>query len=270
MDADPGRECCATRSFGPPAERPAVRMRQAFTRPRTMAAANARRKIEINSKSRTDPQGQADHGVCEIAPMQVTPFHRLKAVLPRSASFVYYLASPTSAGRRASPTSPIDPRRGLDERRSCPCALCQTPIKSMFVLRALSQPAPVEPHDNSGRRLDEVGDQSKRVGVPGLAMPLQLAHDRLPTYERPRLRPTLRRPQDDLAGERSRKASISSAFHAANPTRTTSTFSCDIARAVSRRLRSRRERLAPTAPRLRGLLARRYSKASTTATIFGM
>jgi hypothetical protein len=32
-----------------------------------------------------------------------------------------------------------------------------------------------------------------------------------------------------------------------------STFSCDIARAVSRRLRSRRERLAPTAPRLRGL-----------------
>ena len=34
--------------------------------------------------------------------------------------------------------------------------------------------------------------------------------------------------------------------------RTISTFSCDIARAVSRRLRSRRERLAPTAPRLRG------------------
>jgi hypothetical protein len=33
--------------------------------------------------------------------------------------------------------------------------------------------------------------------------------------------------------------------------RTTCTFSCDIARAVSRRLRSRRERLAPTAPRLR-------------------
>src|SRR3954451_24938912 len=33
--------------------------------------------------------------------------------------------------------------------------------------------------------------------------------------------------------------------------RTISTFSCDIARAVSRRLRSRRERLAPTAPWLR-------------------
>jgi hypothetical protein len=34
---------------------------------------------------------------------------------------------------------------------------------------------------------------------------------------------------------------------------TISTFSCDIARAVSRRLRDRRERLVPTAPRLRGL-----------------
>ena len=39
------------------------------------------------------------------------------------------------------------------------------------------------------------------------------------------------------------------------PMRTISTFSCDIARAVSRRLRSRRERLAPTGPRLRGRLA---------------
>src|SRR3954469_3230856 len=34
-------------------------------------------------------------------------------------------------------------------------------------------------------------------------------------------------------------------FHASNEARTISTFSCDIARAVSPRLRSRRERLTP-------------------------
>ena len=47
-------------------------------------------------------------------------------------------------------------------------------------------------------------------------------------------------------------ASRSPRLNASKPGRTISTFSCDIARAVSRRLRSRRERLAPTAPRLRG------------------
>ena len=47
-------------------------------------------------------------------------------------------------------------------------------------------------------------------------------------------------------------ASMSPAFHASTWALTTSTFSCDIARAVSRSLRTRRERLAPTAPRLRG------------------
>ena len=45
--------------------------------------------------------------------------------------------------------------------------------------------------------------------------------------------------------------------------RTISTFSCDIARAVSRRLRSRRERLAPTGPRLRGPLRGRGSSDVT-------
>src|SRR4051794_40250716 len=39
---------------------------------------------------------------------------------------------------------------------------------------------------------------------------------------------------------------------ASNAARTISTFSCDITRAVSRRLRSRRERLAPTGSGLRG------------------
>jgi hypothetical protein len=47
--------------------------------------------------------------------------------------------------------------------------------------------------------------------------------------------------------------------------RTISTFSCDIARAVSRRLRSRRERLAPTARRRRGLRLR-YGSCPTRRT----
>src|SRR5687767_3389212 len=47
-------------------------------------------------------------------------------------------------------------------------------------------------------------------------------------------------------------ASVSWRSTAAQTRRTISTFSCDIARAVSRRLRSQRERLAPTARRLRG------------------
>ena len=44
---------------------------------------------------------------------------------------------------------------------------------------------------------------------------------------------------------------VATGLNASSSARTTSTFSCDIARAVSRRLRSRRERLARTAPRLR-------------------
>ena len=65
-----------------------------------------------------------------------------------------------------------------------------------------------------------------------------------------RRRPDRRRtshPRD--MGEPAR-ASARSPVAALEARRTISTFSCDIARAVSRRLRSRRERLAPTGPRL--------------------
>ena len=43
-----------------------------------------------------------------------------------------------------------------------------------------------------------VADHFHGVGVPGLARLLELAHDRLPTYKRPWLRPALRGPHDDV------------------------------------------------------------------------
>ena len=65
-------------------------------------------------------------------------------------------------------------------------------------LRALAYPTPDLPHDNSVAGVDEVADRFHGVGIPGFADLLPLAHDRLPTHERPRLRPTLRRSHDDV------------------------------------------------------------------------
>src|SRR3954462_14377927 len=51
--------------------------------------------------------------------------------------------------------------------------------------------APGLPHGNSVAGIDEVADRFHYVGVPGFADVLPLAHDRVPAYERPRLRPPL-------------------------------------------------------------------------------
>jgi hypothetical protein len=56
---------------------------------------------------------------------------------------------------------------------------------------------PDEPHGNSVASVAEVADQFEGVGIPGLAQLLQLAHDRIPTCVRSRLRPTFRGPPDD-------------------------------------------------------------------------
>ena len=60
-------------------------------------------------------------------------------------------------------------------------------------------------------------------------------------------------PRPFESGQRSATAARSPALNASKDVAQISTFSCDIARAVSRRLRSRRERPAPTAPWLREL-----------------
>ena len=69
---------------------------------------------------------------------------------------------------------------------------------------------------------------------------------------RPRTRPTSGRPAEltsmdgsATSSTNSRSASSPPRFMTSTPRRTSSTFSCDIVRAVSRRLRSRRERIAP-------------------------
>ena len=67
----------------------------------------------------------------------------------------------------------------------------------MFAFRAIACAMPDEPHRNPVPDVDQVADQFKVVGVPGLAICFQLAHDRLPTHVRPRLWPILRGPPDD-------------------------------------------------------------------------
>jgi hypothetical protein len=56
---------------------------------------------------------------------------------------------------------------------------------------------PTQPDGNSLASVDEVAEQFKCVVIKGLAELLPLAHDRIATYERPRLRPALRGPHDD-------------------------------------------------------------------------
>src|SRR5262245_1415147 len=57
---------------------------------------------------------------------------------------------------------------------------------------------PGDSNDHSVGRIDEVAEQFRRVGVPGIAHQLELAHYRLSTDKRPRLRPTLRGTQDGV------------------------------------------------------------------------
>src|SRR2546421_3793470 len=64
-------------------------------------------------------------------------------------------------------------------------------------LRAVAHATPDGPQNNSVGGVDEVANQFEGVGIPGLAHLLELAHDRLPTYVWPRLRPSLRGPPDD-------------------------------------------------------------------------
>ena len=61
----------------------------------------------------------------------------------------------------------------------------------------MADAAPGEPCDDSIGQVDEA-DHFKGVSVPGLAHLLELAHEPLPTHERPRLRPTFRGSRDDI------------------------------------------------------------------------
>src|SRR6476620_10888708 len=60
-------------------------------------------------------------------------------------------------------------------------------------LRPVACPVPDLSHDNPVPGVDDVA-QFRYVGIEGLAELVEPAHDRLPAYERPRLRPTIRRP----------------------------------------------------------------------------
>src|SRR3954452_10550156 len=61
---------------------------------------------------------------------------------------------------------------------------------------AVACATPDEPRHNSVANIDEVTDQFRGVPLPRIAQLLVLAHDRVATEVRPRLRPTLRHPQD--------------------------------------------------------------------------
>ena len=126
------------------------------------------------------------------------------------------------------PGSHLDPRRGPGVTASSGTHDDASPasMKSSASMRADSQALA----------------QSARTGAD------RRAYKRLARADRPR-----RCRARSVGADVSNAASMSPAFARLDSGPTISTFSCDIARAVSRRLRSRRERLAPTAPRLRGL-----------------
>jgi hypothetical protein len=67
--------------------------------------------------------------------------------------------------------------------------------------RPVASDTPDEPHDYAVGGMDEVTDRFRRVGIPGFAIPLDLAKYSLPPGERPRLGPILRRPPNHVRGE---------------------------------------------------------------------
>ena len=124
-------------------------------------------------------------------------------------------------------------------------------------LRAVACATPDVPHDDSVAGVDEVADRFRGVGVPGLAELLELAHDGLPTYVGPRLRPTLRGPHDDVGVV---------AAHERHPCPPRSTPR----RRLARSPRSPATSPTPTAPRLRGpprALKRRATQRSSIAQL---
>ena len=98
--------------------------------------------------------------------------------------------------------------------------------------RSVAYATPDEPRDNSVASVDEVGDCFRFVGVPGLAHSRKPAHDQLPTHvwlQSLQHAEALEGAHDHIPGShRSRRASMSPAFHASKAAFTTSTFSCDI------------------------------------------
>src|SRR3977135_3076194 len=80
-------------------------------------------------------------------------------------------------------------------------AHCADPGHLQVGLRAIARAAPVLPHGYSVADIDGVAARLQGVGVPGVAELLAPSYESRPTYERPRLRPPLRRSRDDVRGD---------------------------------------------------------------------
>ena len=77
-------------------------------------------------------------------------------------------------------------------RRGFACPASDLVRELQIRRRAPAHHTPKEPDDNSVARGAEAADRFHRIGAPRLAQLLGLVHDRVPTDERPWLRPTLR------------------------------------------------------------------------------
>ena len=176
-------------------------------------------------------------------------FHASKAARTISTFSCDIAYSERPAASRASRR---DPRR---TRCVTTLPLAQRPdVQFELDLDAASRASPMQRADvQLGRSVDdsEVSSSSSARRLQVVAAPLQARND---LASRPASGagsgPT--RCRDRRCHGGIEVPAISRAVARVDTRRAISTFSCDIARAVSRRLRSRRERLAPTAPRLRG------------------